>query len=293
MPSLLPLYGKAAFGAVPGSGLAGYLPGVPGRRGNRLPAERLGVAGVEADPDAVAAYCRVCGFTLRDDLPATYPHVLSFPLQMELMASGSFPFPLLGLVHLDNSITRHRPVGVGERLDFEVGAADLRPHPKGTAFSLVAEARVDGELVWEETGTILHRGGGDPEAARQEGPEPIGDDVPAGAEWRLSGDLGRRYAAVSGDRNPIHMHPLTARAFGFSRPIVHGMWSKARCLAQLEGSVPDAFGLSVSFRKPVPLPGRVRFAADSRDDGAISFALRGPAPVDPPVHLHGELRPLD
>ena len=54
---------------------------------------------------------------------------------------------------------------------------------------------------------------------------------PGGVEWRLPGDLGRRYAAVSGDRNPIHLYALTAKAFGFPRQIAHGMWSKARCLA--------------------------------------------------------------
>ena len=292
LPSLLPLYGRAALAAVPGAGLAGRLPLIPGGRADDLPAEGLGVDGVATDPTALAAYCRVCELTLRNDLPATWPHVLSFPLQMELMASGSFPFPLLGLVHLDNAITLHRRIGVGERLDLEVHAADLRPHPKGRAFSLIATARADGEAVWEETGTILHRGGGDPEAARGDGPAPIADDVPVGAEWRLPGDLGRRYAAVSGDRNPIHLHPLSARALGFPGPIAHGMWSNARCLGQLEGRLPDAFTASVSFRKPVPLPGRVRFAAERRGDGTIGFALRGPAAVDPPLHLLGELRPL-
>jgi len=292
LPSLLPLYGRAALAAVPGAGLAGRLPLIPGGRADDLPAEGLGVDGVATDPAALAAYCRVCELTLRNDLPATWPHVLSFPLQMELMASGSFPFPLLGLVHLDNTITLHRPIGVGERLDLEVRAADLRPHPKGRAFSLIATALVDGEPVWEETGTILHRGGGDPEAERGDGPAPLGDDVPAGAQWRLPGDLGRRYAAVSGDRNPIHLHPLTARALGFPGPIAHGMWSNARCLGQLEGRLPDSFTATVSFRKPVPLPGRVRFAAERRGDGTTGFALRGTAAVDPPLHLLGELRPL-
>jgi len=292
MPSLLPLYGRAGLGAVPGSGLLGRLPLVPGGpRSGELPAERLAVAAIVASRDEVARYCRVCGFTVRDALPATYPHVLSFPLQMELMASSAFPFPLLGLVHIDDAITQHRPIGTGEALDFEVGATDLRPHRKGAAFSLVVEARAGGELVWSERGTILHREHAEESAAPESGPAALGDDVPASAEWRLDGDLGRRYAAVSGDRNPIHLHPLTARAFGFPRPIAHGMWSLARCLAQLEGRAPDSFTVTASFRKPVSLPGRVRFAAGPGAGGATLFALRGTTPVDPPVHLVGELSP--
>ena len=291
MPSLLPLYGRAGFGAVPGAGLLGRLPLFPGgARGDVLPAEGLGVAAVATEPDALAAYCRACALTLRNELPATWPHVLSFPLQMALMSTGSFPFPLLGLVHLDDEIVQHRPIGIGEPLDVEVRAADLRPHPKGTAFSLLVTGRSGGVAVWEERGTILHRGGGDPAAPRDDGPEAPDAGTPASSEWRLPGDLGRRYAAVSGDRNPIHLHQLTARAFGFPRPIAHGMWTMARCLAQLEGRLPGAFTVSVSFRRPVPLPGRVRFAAEERGAGT-AFAVRGAAGEEPPLHLAGEIAP--
>lgn len=291
MPSLGWLYARAGLGSIPGAGLLGRLPLVPlGARRGELGDDRLRLAGVVADRDEVARYARVCAFTLRDELPVTYPHVISFPLQLALMASGSFPFPLLGLVHIADEITQHRPIAAGEPLDFEVEAVDLRPHPKGRAFTLAVRASADGEPVWEEAGTILQRGDGASDADRE--PEPAGP--PAGlaaAEWRLPGDLGRRYAAVSGDRNPIHLHPLSARAFGFPRPIAHGMWSMARCLAQLEGRTGEAFTVTVSFRKPLFLPGRVRFAT-ATDDGKIAFALRGAGSGDPPLHLRGELRPL-
>ena len=50
MPSLLPLYGRAGFAAVPGSGLLGRLPLLPGGgRGKDLPSERLRVEGVAAE----------------------------------------------------------------------------------------------------------------------------------------------------------------------------------------------------------------------------------------------------
>ena len=93
------------------------------------------------------------------------------------------------------------------------------------------------------------------------------DDAPASAEWRLGGDLGRRYAAVSGDRNPIHMHALTAKPLGFPAAIAHGMWTKARCLAALESRLPDAFAVDVRFRKPILLPARVEFASADRGRG--------------------------
>jgi acyl dehydratase len=98
-------------------------------------------------------------------------------------------------------------------------------------------------------------------------------------EWKLPGDLGRRYASVSGDSNPILLYPLTAKAFGFDRPIAHGMWTKARCLAALR--LPDAFTVSVRFKKPIFLPGTVRFGAD--DDRFAVQSRKGA------MHLEGRI----
>jgi acyl dehydratase len=110
------------------------------------------------------------------------------------------------------------------------------------------------------------------------------------AIWKVGGDLGRRYAAVSGDRNPIHMHSLTAKPLGFPSAIAHGMWTKARCLAALESRLPYAFEVDVRFRKPILLPGRVEFASSSQGD-QIQFAVRDAKRGTP--HLDGHLAPLE
>jgi acyl dehydratase len=265
------VYLKAAAGALPG---AGRLPFVAGG-GGPMPDIELGEA-LRADPDRVADYVRVCGFRVRDELPPTYPHVLAFPLHMKLMTDGSFPFSAVGLVHIENRIEVRRPLRVGEQLDLRVRPGDVEDHPKGRSFAIVTEARVDGELAWREESTMLRRGAGSGGGDREEVAEA--DFV---AEWHLPGDLGRRYAAVSGDRNPIHMHALTAKLFGFPRAIAHGMWTKARCLAALEPSLPDAYEVSVEFRKPILLPGRVAF-----ERRVQRFAVRD----GEKLHLLGRLR---
>jgi hypothetical protein len=259
------VYLKAALGALPG---AGRLPFVAGGGGS-MPDLELCEEGIRSEPDRVADYARVCGFRLRDELPPTYPHVLAFPLHMRLMTDGSFPFAAVGLVHIANRIAVRRPLRLGDALD-------LRVRPRSVderTFAIVTEARAGGDLAWEEESTMLRPGG---KAPRVEGFET--DFV---AQWRLPGDLGRRYAAVSGDRNPIHMHTLTAKPFGFPRAIAHGMWTKARCLAALEPSLPEAYEVSVEFRKPILLPGRVRF-----ERRAERFAVRS----GDSVHLLGHFR---
>jgi acyl dehydratase len=260
------VYLKAAVGALPG---AGRLPFVAGG-GGPLPDLELEEHGVRAQPDRVAEYARVCGFRLRDELPPTFPHVLAFPLHMRLMTDGSFPFAPVGLVHIGNRIQARRPLRVGDELDLRVRPAE---HEAERAFTLVTEARAEGELAWREESTLFRPGGGHP-------PRRLDTEAEFGfvAEWRLPGDLGRRYASVSGDRNPIHMRSLTAKAFGFPRAIAHGMWTKARCLAALEPSLPDAYEVDVEFHKPILLPGRVTF-----ERAGERFRVRGTASL----HLSG------
>jgi acyl dehydratase len=100
----------------------------------------------------------------------------------------------------------------------------------------------------------------------------------------VPGDIGRRYAAVSGDRNPIHQHPLSAKAFGQNAPIAHGMWVKARCLAALEDQLPDAYTVDVRFKAPLFVPATVVFAA-----GEDGFAVRSRSGKP---HLEGVFSPL-
>jgi acyl dehydratase len=298
-PSVLPLYARAVLPLVPG---ASRLPFVPGG-GGEIPDVQLELDGVVAEPSAVAAYAKVCGFTLRDTLPPTYPHVLAFPLHMALMSEGSFPFGAVGLVHIANRITQFRRLGIDEELSLRVQATKIAPHPKGRSFDVVTEARVGRQIAWESTSTFLHRGKGDPGAACGEAFPIVAEHTPASAEWSLPGDLGRRYAAVSGDRNPIHMHSLTAKPLGFPAAIAHGMWTKARALAALDSRLPDAFAVDVRFRRPILLPAKVEFATQGQQQGRhgqdedeqseeIVFTVRGRGAKRGNRHLDGRILPV-
>jgi hypothetical protein len=284
-PAILPLYARTVAPLLPGAALLPFL----GGRGREIPELQLTLPGVAVDPNRLAAYDHVCGLSLRETLPGTYPHVLAFPLHLALMADRSFPLAAVGLVHVANRITLRRPISVEEQLDLRVYATPLRPHPRGRVFSLVSQARVAGELVWEDESTMLCRGGGVGDTQSGKSASAL-RELPAGAHWRLPGDLGRRYAAVSGDRNPIHMHALSAKALGFPRAIAHGMWTKARSLAALEALLPDAYSVQVRFRRPIELPAKVTFAS-ATDGAAIDFAVRD-AERDTP-HLEGRVEPVD
>lgn len=267
---------RAALPSVPG---VNQLPGVRKVKPRDFAGVHVSTLPATIDVAHVARYAQVCGFPRRDTVPVTYPHLLTFGAQMDVMADPEFPWPAMGSVHVENRITSHRPIGVAETLGVQVDVETTRPHAKGTIVDFVSTIRAGEEVVWESVSSYLVRGGGTDDA-------PSGlafPDAPEGkAVWSLPDDLGRRYGRVSGDMNPIHLHPLSAKALGFRRHIAHGMWTKARALAAIENRLPDAVQIDVGFKKPVFLPSKVAFGVTGhRSDW--HFAVRNPKDGSPHV----------
>jgi len=191
--------------------------------GSALP-ERGVRCRVSVNPTHVAAYREVCGFAQSPVLPATYPHILAFGLQMQLLTDKAFPFPLLGLIHLSNRIRILRPLGGVSDLTVGVYAQNLQPHAKGATFDIVTTDEDSLGLLWEAESRMLCRGVKlDGAAADNTLQAPT--NVSELTRWKAPADIGRRYARVSGDYNPIHLSALTARLFGFPQAIAHGLWN--------------------------------------------------------------------
>lgn len=107
--------------------------------------------------------------------------------------------------------------------------------------------------------------------------------------WKVPADTGRRYASVSGDRNPIHLADTTAKLFGFKHAIAHGMWTKARCLAQLNRELPERFSVQVDFKLPIFLPAQLAFISQYEDQ-EIGFSVVSQKSGKP--HITGQITVL-
>ena len=255
VPSLGPLYAQA-IGRMAQAVMST-------RQATDLPAVRYTAGDVVADREQLAAYQQLLGEPGIDVLPAGYVHVLAFPVAVALMARADFPLPLMGMVHLANDVTQHAPLRLADSLEVRAWAQGLRLHRAGTQVELVTEVSRDGHVRWRGVSTYLAKGKRLPAAAPAE--ESARTDVvlpPVTGQWRLRADVGRRYATVSGDRNPIHTSPLTAKLFGFPRAIAHGMYTASRALATVGSARGDAFRWRVEFGKPVLLPGTVTFGLE-------------------------------
>ena len=243
---------------------------------------------VDVDAQKLAAYRKVCGFADDGLLPPTYPHILAFALQMQLLTAKDFPFPLLGLIHLSNCIRVVRPMGGISRAQVSVRVLNLQPHPKGATFDVLTT--LDDQLgpLWEAESRMLCRG------VKLAGESPEQDWEPAQtlvevAHWKAPTDIGRQYARVSGDYNPIHLSAASAKVFGFPTAIAHGLWNKARTLAALADHLPRAnLEISVHFRKPVRLPSEVTLLA-SAPGSSGELRLVGAGDLQ---HMVGQWQPL-
>jgi acyl dehydratase len=243
---------------------------------------------LDVDPKRLAAYRKVCGFADNSLLPPTYPHILAFALQMQLLTARDFPFPLLGLIHLSNRIRVLRPMGGVHRVRAGVCVENLQPHAKGATFDLVTT--LDDQLgpLWEAQSQMLCRG------VKLEG-EPV-EEVLAStlaltqvAQWTAPADIGRQYAKVSGDYNPIHLSAASAKMFGFPSAIAHGLWNKARTLAALAEHLPAAnVEIVVQFKKPVRLPSEVTLLASAAGSSG-DLQLVGAGDLE---HMVGHWRPI-
>ncbi|MFT4937073.1 MAG: acyl dehydratase [Paraglaciecola sp.] len=225
-------------------------------------------------------------------------HTLLFPLHLSLFLDKSFPFSLVGLVHIKNDIHQIRPVLASEELDVSCHLADFQAHPKGWMFSVCSQVYSDGDLVWESKSTNLFRLKKSQEIAAT---PPVINTPPTlehSESWQLPADLGRKYARSSGDYNLIHLYPLMAKLFGFKRHIAHGMWTKARSLSVLQQRHPhffeQQFSLDVKFIKAIFLPTKVDFCCSTINsaDNSVGFSVYSPNSNtgEKVQHLQGTLR---
>jgi acyl dehydratase len=243
---------------------------------------------VDVDPKRLMEYRKVCGYADSALLPPTYPHVLAFALQMHLLTAKDFPFPLLGLIHLSNRIRLIRPMGGVHRARVSVRVVNLQPHAKGATFDLLTTLEDQLGTLWEGESQMLCRG------VKLEG-EPVEEVLAASLalnevdRWKAPADIGRQYAKVSGDYNPIHLSAASAKLFGFPTAIAHGLWNKARTLAALDQHLPTAnVEIAVQFRKPVRLPSEVTLLASAAGSSG-DFQLMGAGALE---HMVGHWRPL-
>lgn len=247
------------------------------------PKRRLAVerGAARVDPARLRRYLAVTGGDRIAALTAegaplspTLPSLWETALALELLSLAEIGFPGGGLIHLESELVPLRSLYSSDLIRARVELEGVEAHARGRR--LVLKARCwngAGQLCQESVVSLLARDGSGSSprpattAASPSPSEPEAGDWRTLREWDLPGNLGRRYARVSGDFNPIHLWPWSARLLGFRRPLLHGFCIQAivahALIAELLGGDPRALRrLQISFRAPLFLPGRVQLMVD-------------------------------
>jgi acyl dehydratase len=268
--------------------------------GQDVPRIEVILPNARVDRSHLARYRAVCGIPSSEFLPLEYPHLISMPLQLTLLTCKAFPIGVLGFVHIRNWIRQLRPLTPDSTGELRTWIEGHRETDQGQEFDIHTEWHVSNEPVWSEVTTYLARRMERPKRDRQNAGardrtraskvksfDQLQPDSATATPIRAEAGLGRRYASLSGDYNPIHLTDYTARWFGFDRAIIHGMWSLARCAASMRPEIQhQPCELNLQFKLPVRLPANlVLFQWDIENGEA--FALRNAE--NQRAHLSGAL----
>ncbi len=233
----------------------------PGARGGApVPRVSRHTRDVCLDEDWLARYREIVDIgSPAPVLPPLALQIAAMPLHLAILADPRFPFRAMGLIHVGQRVDQIGALPERGVYRLEAYTAESQGVRQGSRFELITEARIEGRLVWRSALVALARHESE---ATESAFEPLSTLIPPGepevwsrvALMPAPEDLGRRYAAIAGDWNPIHQRAWLARPFGFARAIAPGAWTLARALAAAGWPRHEAFSLRAQFRKPVFLP---------------------------------------
>jgi acyl dehydratase len=230
------------------------------------------------DTDEVARYRRALGFE-GTRIPLTYYYLPAQRAHLATMLGAAFPFRLVGAIHVDNALRSSMQPVAKRPLELATEVRIAPPSANGAVHAVLdTRATQDAEPVFACSSTYLVVRG-----KRSGGPRASATAAPALAPvnaWRLSAACGRHYAALSGDWNPIHLWPWSARMMGLKAPIIHGMHTLGRTCAELEraGGRP-LVRLDGRFRATIELGAEAGLAA-SLADGRFTVETGGRIAVE-------------
>ncbi|MFH1155750.1 MAG: MaoC family dehydratase [Pseudomonadota bacterium] len=251
---------------------------------NRNPAPRITLftRAIQPDPARITAFRHICRYPAGSALlPMIYPETLFIGMLGKMIISPFFPVSPLGLIHIGQKVIQLRPIGQDEVLDARCTLDDVAQTEKGIRMICRLEVMSGQERVWEGNAVFLSRARITPGSEKPR-PAPETDAMlPVTEILDVPQKTGLAYAAASGDYNPHHLYPFTAKLLGFRQPIAHGMWTLSRAISALEQTSPLFYPVRVdaAFKLPIYMPARVTLGCEKkaglkREDQIIDFEVR-------------------
>ncbi len=196
-----------------------------------------------------------------------------FDLMGHISSSRAYPFSAFGQIHLRQVLQQPAPVHPEGTVQLGCRVEAVRSTDKGWESDYALTVDRDGERLWGGVATLLSRGPRSGGKRDRPQPVPAPTDAP---RFAAPANTGVAYAKVSGDWNPHHLWPWTARPLGYKRPIAQGMWTLARAVGLLGLDGLGASRVETTWKLPLLLPGEVSVVGDGDGFRVIDSATSAP-----------------
>lgn len=274
-------------------------------------------------PSHFSAYNKLINWQTRDEqiVHPNYIQTLSLSMQLDMMVQDTFPFKPLGLVHIGNQIKVRQSPRVFDQLALVTEFGEIYFHKRGWLFEVITKAFIknrpneinpnDMNAEPDVIGTSLYLARTTHNKDNFDLVSTNVSEIPAWlkanqnqlldslgqsdkiASFEFQSDVGRKYAKVSGDYNPIHLHPFTAKILGFKKAIAHGMYSKAIVISEMQNQSlirSEQFEINTVFSQPIALPTKVDMLCHKGEVQSQNiFKLASNCRNKLRIHLSGEV----
>jgi acyl dehydratase len=213
---------------------------------------------------ADATNARIARYRGADALtPPMYGVAFTFAALGAPLFDPDIQVDMMRLVHGEQDMRFLAPVRAGDIITAESVIADIVEKTSGEVIDIAITAKNQrGETVLEAKSGLFIRGArkrdnADAERAAKDAEEAAWTSAPVA--WtrteKVADDQSKRYAEVSGDRNPIHVDEEVAKMAGLPGIILHGLCTMAfvhnACVEEAGGDPMRIKRLAVRFNRPV------------------------------------------
>jgi acyl dehydratase/putative sterol carrier protein len=246
-----------------------------------LVGRRYAGSAVLVRPERVALYDETVG----DAGSLVFPVSLIKELFLKFFDDPDFNGDLSRMVHGEQVFRFRRPVRAWDLVSPRGQVLGIEDKSSGQILTFGQKLWCEGELLVEMESRLFFRGeskGERPPPAERAAASPAGR-APGAEDPRgpvvgtqtvsVAPDLPGRYAAASGDDNPIHMDEALAKSVGFKSVILQGLCTLALAARALPKNLES---LRVRFAKPV-YPGDALTTTVWRMGNVLSFETANPA----------------
>ncbi|MDC8829470.1 MaoC family dehydratase [Alteromonas gilva] len=232
-----------------------------------------------------------------------FPQLLGLSQHISALSHSHSPFSLIGLVHVGNEIRQYQPLS-NEELCLHCYFDKITPHQYGVQVDINTNVSQGGKHCQTLRSTYLYRLPSIDILSHSAKSDPVpGSEkllpLPEHSQLQFKSGIGRQYARISGDYNPIHLAKWSARLAGFKDVMAHGMHVLAMTLSKLNHNwqLPlEKTVIASQFSRPVLLPSSLTLkssALNSDHATPVHFDLTNPsAPRRRQSVMSGEIRKI-